>query len=83
MRSQSSNEVVVATTESEAPEPPATPENLAPSNLAFVILEDGVGLTWDAPAADADSVTGYRVLRRPTPLVLGQTRIVRCVIALR
>ena len=57
-RSQGSNKVV------EAPEPPATPENLAPSNLAFVIQEDGVELTWDAPAADADSVTGYRVLRR-------------------
>ena len=57
-RSQGSNKVV------EAPEPPATPENLAPSNLTFVIQEDGVELTWDAPAADADSVTGYRVLRR-------------------
>ena len=57
-KSQGSNKVV------EAPEPPATPENLAPSNLAFEILEDGVELTWDAPAADADGVTGYRVLRR-------------------
>ena len=57
-RSQGSNKVI------EAPEPPATPENLAPSNLTFVIQEDGVELTWDAPAADADSVTGYRVLRR-------------------
>ena len=57
-KSQGSNKVV------EAPEPPATPENLAPSNLTFVIQEDGVELTWDAPAADADSVTGYRVLRR-------------------
>ena len=57
-RSQGSNKVI------EAPEPPATPENLAPSGLAFVILEGGVELTWDAPAADADSVTGYRVVRR-------------------
>ena len=57
-RSQGSNKVI------EAPEPPATPENLAPSGLVFVIQEDGVELTWDAPAADADSVTGYRVLRR-------------------
>ena len=57
-RSQGSNKVI------EAPEPPATPENLAPSGLTFVILEDGVELTWDAPAADADSVTGYRVVRR-------------------
>ena len=29
-----------------------------------MIQEDGVELTWNAPAADADSVTGYRVLRR-------------------
>ena len=57
-KSQGSSKVI------EAPEPPATPENLAPSNLAFEILEDGVELTWDAPAADAESVTGYRVLRR-------------------
>ena len=57
-KSQGSNKVI------EAPEPPATPENLAPSGLVFVILEDGVALTWDAPAADADGVTGYRVLRR-------------------
>ena len=57
-RSQGSNKVI------EAPEPSTTPENLAPSGLAFVILEDGVALTWDAPAADADSVTGYRVVRR-------------------
>ena len=57
-KSQGSNKVI------EAPEPPATPENLAPSNLTFVIQEDGVELTWDAPVADADSVTGYRVLRR-------------------
>ena len=57
-RSQGSNKVI------EAPEPPATAENLAPSNLTFVIQEDGVELTWNAPAADADSVTGYRVLRR-------------------
>ena len=64
VKSQSSNEVVVATTESEAPDPPATPENLAPGNLTFEILEAGVALSWVAPAADAESVTGYRVLRR-------------------
>ena len=57
-KSQGSNKVI------EAPEALATPENLAPIGLAFVILEDGVELTWDAPAADADGVTGYRVLRR-------------------
>ena len=64
MKSQSSNEVVVATTESEAPEVPATPETLAPSNLTFEIQMDMVELKWDAPAADADAVTGYKVLRR-------------------
>ena len=45
-------------------EPPATPENLAPTNLTFEIKMDMVALTWDAPAAAADSVTGYKVLRR-------------------
>ena len=58
-RSQSSNRVALIPVE-----PPATPENLAPSNLTFEIREDGVALTWDAPAADAESVTGYRVVRR-------------------
>ena len=58
-RSQGSNRVALIPVE-----PPATPENLAPSNLTFVIQEDGVELAWDAPAADADSVTGYRVVRR-------------------
>ena len=45
-------------------EPPATPENLKPTNLTFEIREDGVTLAWNAPAADAGSVTGYRVVRR-------------------
>ena len=58
-RSQGSNMVSLVPVE-----PPATPENLAPSNLTFEIREDGVTLAWDAPAADADSVTGYRVVRR-------------------
>ena len=57
-RSRGSNRVI------EAPEPPATPENLAPTNLTFDIQMDVVELTWDAPAADSDSVTGYKVLRR-------------------
>ena len=52
------------TSDAGQPAPPATSENLAPSNLAFEILEDGGAPTWDAPAADADNVTGYRVLRR-------------------
>ena len=79
-RSQGSNQVI------EAPEPPATPENLAPSNLAFVILEDGVELTWDTPAADAPTRartngwcgSGTRGLPRPptrtgTPRPTGST----------
>ena len=58
-RSQASNRVSLIPVE-----PPATPENLKPTNLTFEIREDGVTLAWDAPAADADSVTGYRVVRR-------------------
>ena len=59
VRSQSSNRVALIPVE-----PPATPENLAPSNLTFDIQMDVVELTWDAPPADSDSVTGYKVLRR-------------------
>ena len=58
-RSQGSNRVSLVPVE-----PPATPENLKPTNLTFEIREDGVTLAWDVPAADADSVTGYRVVRR-------------------
>ena len=58
-RSQASNRVSLIPVE-----PPATPENLKPTNLTFEIREDGVTLAWDAPAADTDSVTGYRVVRR-------------------
>ena len=58
-RSQASNRAALVPVE-----PPATPENLKPTNLTFEIREDGVTLAWDAPAADADSVTGYRVVRR-------------------
>ena len=36
----------------------------APSNLTGEVLEEGVGLSWDAPAEQADTVTGYQVLRR-------------------
>ena len=56
-----------------APEPEAASEDLAPTGLsaliltAFVVGEEGsatwVGLSWTAPAADADSVTGYEILR--------------------
>ena len=40
------------------------PADLAPANLtAERADEDGVVLAWDAPAEDAESVTGYAVLR--------------------
>ena len=36
----------------------------APSNLTVALVNNAVTLTWDAPAEDADSVTGYEILRR-------------------
>ena len=42
---------------------PHTPEDLAPANLTAGIVDDGVALIWDAPAQDAESVTGYDVSR--------------------
>ena len=47
---------------------PADPEDLAPSGLSAKAVFDGgdsagVALSWDAPAADAASVTGYEILR--------------------
>ena len=42
----------------------ATPEDLAPTGLGVNLVENRVTLTWEAPANDADSVTGYEVLRR-------------------
>ena len=44
---------------------PANPDpaDLAPTNLAVRVDADGAALSWDAPAADAATVTGYRVLR--------------------
>ncbi len=39
------------------------PADLAPSNLAVGVTDQGGVLSWDAPAADATTVTGYRVLR--------------------
>ena len=35
-----------------------------PKRLVAVSVEDGVKLTWQAPGAGADSVTGYEILRR-------------------
>ena len=45
---------------------PHDPADLAPTNLTARWVDGGVSLTWDAPAADAASVTGYRVLRGTT-----------------
>ena len=48
---------------------PADPEDLAPSGLSAKVVSgddgviEGVALAWDAPAADAASVTGYEILR--------------------
>ena len=35
-----------------------------PRNLRIQSAEDGMILTWDAPAEDPESVTGYRIKRR-------------------
>ena len=36
----------------------------APANLTVALSGDTVALNWEAPSADADTVTGYRILRR-------------------
>ena len=46
------------------PEPTPDPADLAPSGLEVSLVENRVALSWDAPASDAASVTGYEVLRR-------------------
>ena len=46
------------------PEPETDPADLAPTGLTAALAEGGgVTLTWTAPSEDADSVTGYEVLR--------------------
>ena len=50
-------------TPTPTPDPEATPEDLAPTGLEVNLVENRVTLTWEAPAEDADSVTGYEVLR--------------------
>ena len=39
------------------------PADQAPANLTAVPADGQVALSWDAPAEDADAVTGYQVLR--------------------
>ena len=46
-----------------APEPETDPADLAPSSLAAALTGGQVVLSWNAPAEDAGSVTGYEVLR--------------------
>ena len=46
-----------------APEPETDPADLAPANLAAELTEGQVILSWDPPAEDVGSVTGYEVLR--------------------
>ncbi len=46
------------------PESTPTPEDLGPTNLTVALAGGGgVALSWTAPAEDADSVTGYGILR--------------------
>ena len=46
------------------PEPESAPADLAATNLTTTLAEGGgVALSWSAPAEDADSVTGYEILR--------------------
>ena len=42
---------------------PHDPVDLAPSNLTAEKVDGGINLSWTAPAEDADSVTGYEILR--------------------
>ena len=47
----------------EAPGSEPDPADLAPSNLTASLVDGGVSLTWDAPAEETDSITGYAILR--------------------
>ena len=58
-QSQGSNEVEVQI--------PHDPADLAPTGLTARLVDGGVSLDWDEPAADAASVTGYQVSRRWSP----------------
>jgi len=57
--------------EQQEPDPSSTPaptaeptaEELAPSGLTAQVGDGGVSLSWDAPAEESGTVTGYRVLR--------------------
>ena len=53
-------------TSTATPTPTSTPapEDLRPTGLTVSLVENKVTLSWTAPAEDADSVTGYEILRR-------------------
>ena len=53
-KSQDSNQAVI-----QLPDPPSS----APSGLTAGFAGGGMALTWQAPAEDAGSVTGYEILR--------------------
>ncbi len=42
----------------------ATPVGFPPGNLSVSVVDGSVTLSWDAPGADAEFVSGYEVLRR-------------------
>ena len=44
--------------------PAVEADPMAPGDLTYEIVDDGIVLNWTAPVADAGSVTGYQVLRR-------------------
>ena len=59
-----SNYVNVELPDDFTPPQQSDPADLAPANLTAERADgDGVVLAWDAPAEDAESVTGYAVLR--------------------
>ena len=46
------------------PEPESTSDDQAPTGLSATLADGGgVALSWTAPSEDADSVTGYEILR--------------------
>ena len=49
-------------------EPETDPSDLAPSGLSAAPADGGgIALSWNAPAEQADQVTGYVILRKKTP----------------
>ena len=42
---------------------PHDPADLAPTNLTAALVDDGVSLSWEPPAEETDSITGYTILR--------------------